>query len=500
MSFGGYLRANTEVKVVIGPFVDVGDGFTPETGVTLSGADEAEIMKHNASAVTSISAATWAAIASMDGYYNLTITTSLSDTEGLLTVVVQDDSVCLPVRNTFMVLSEAAWDSMFVAKDDGYMDVNVKAISEDTTAADNLESACDNYSATRGLAGTALPAAAADAAGGLPISDDGGLDLDAKLASTNEVTAARMGALTDWINGGRLDLLLDAIKAVTDALPDSGALTSLATAANLATVDGIVDSILEDTGTTLPNTLSTIAGYIDTEVAAILEDTSTTLPATLAGRATATALATVDSNVDAIKAVTDLLPDAGALTSLATAAALATVDGIVDDILVDTGTTLPASLNTINGFLDTEIAAILEDTGTTLPATLATLATAAALATVDGNVDSILEDTGTTLPATLANLATAAALATVDTVVDAIKVVTDALPNSGALTDLATAAALATVDGIVDDLITALVHKQVIAKATGNVELFSTAGVSLGSVAAAYTEDGDYVTRKKLKI
>lgn len=57
---------------------------------------------------------------------------------------------------------------------------------------------------------TALPNAAADAAGGLPISDAGGLDLDAKLANTNEVTAARMGALTDWIDGGRLDLILDA--------------------------------------------------------------------------------------------------------------------------------------------------------------------------------------------------------------------------------------------------------------------------------------------------
>jgi len=37
------------------------------------------------------------------------------------------------------------------------------------------------WSATRGLAGTALPAAAADAAGGLPISDAGGLDLDARI-------------------------------------------------------------------------------------------------------------------------------------------------------------------------------------------------------------------------------------------------------------------------------------------------------------------------------
>ena len=73
--------------------------------------------------------------------------------------------------------------------------------------------------AARALA--ALPNAAADAAGGLPISDAGGLDLDAKLANTNEVTAARMGALTDWINGGRLDLLLDATKAVTDLLSAS---------------------------------------------------------------------------------------------------------------------------------------------------------------------------------------------------------------------------------------------------------------------------------------
>jgi len=66
-----------------------------------------------------------------------------------------------------------------------------------------------------------LPNALPDAAGGLPISDAGGLDLDAKLANTNEVTAARMGALTDWINGGRLDLLLDATKAVTDLLSAS---------------------------------------------------------------------------------------------------------------------------------------------------------------------------------------------------------------------------------------------------------------------------------------
>lgn len=42
-------------------------------------------------------------------------------------------------------------------------------------------------SATRGLAGTALPNAAADAAGGLAISDAGGLDLDAILVDTTSL-------------------------------------------------------------------------------------------------------------------------------------------------------------------------------------------------------------------------------------------------------------------------------------------------------------------------
>ena len=74
------------------------------------------------------------------------------------------------------------------------------------------------YSPARGLAGTALPNANADAAWGLPTSDAGGLDLDTKLANTNEVTAARMAALTDWIDTGRLDVILDAIKAKTDTL------------------------------------------------------------------------------------------------------------------------------------------------------------------------------------------------------------------------------------------------------------------------------------------
>jgi hypothetical protein len=93
--------------------------------------------------------------------------------------------------------------------------VVVSSVTIDGQTVNFVAAAFRIVSATRGMAGTALPDAAADAAGGLPISDAGGLDLDTKLANTNEITAARMGALTDWINGGRLDLILDAILADT---------------------------------------------------------------------------------------------------------------------------------------------------------------------------------------------------------------------------------------------------------------------------------------------
>ena len=202
---------------------------------------------------------------------------------------------------------------------------------------------------------------------GAPAGASVSADVAAVKSDTGEIGAAGAGLTEAGGDGDHLteaggdgDHLTEA-GGDGDHLTEAGGtgdqLTALATAANLATLDGKADDILTDTGTTLPATLATIAGYIDTEVAAILADTGTTLD----GKIDA-----IDTLVTAIKAVTDVLPDSGALTSLAQASALATVDGNVDAILTDTGTTLPATLATIAGYIDTEIAAILTDTGTTL--------------------------------------------------------------------------------------------------------------------------------------
>lgn len=109
------LRQSTEVIVRIGPAVAVGDGFTPVTTLDLSTADEAELLKANTTTTTSISGATLAAITGCDGWYGLTLTTSLTDTVGCLDVMVNDDSLMLPIVARFQVVEEAVYDALYAA-------------------------------------------------------------------------------------------------------------------------------------------------------------------------------------------------------------------------------------------------------------------------------------------------------------------------------------------------------------------------------------------------
>jgi len=138
---------------------------------------------------------------------------------------------------------------------------------------------------------TALPAAAADAAGGLPISDDGGLDLDNILEKIGtpvalDGAAATLGAmlakLADDNGGADFDAETDslekirgdlasaadvntavengavgtaaaAIQAVTDEIPDAGALTDII--ADLAGLGELVGA--------LPDTAAVNAQVVD---------------------------------------------------------------------------------------------------------------------------------------------------------------------------------------------------------------------------------------------
>jgi len=154
-----YIRQNATHKVAIGPFVDVGDGFTPQTDITLGG-NEAEAILHDNATVVDISAYTWAALANCRGYYNLTLQSGITSTVGHVTIVVQDDSDTLPVKADFTVVEEAIYDAFFAGSATGLLpanvtqllgtahlapavagtpDVNAIEISGDATTANNLQ-------------------------------------------------------------------------------------------------------------------------------------------------------------------------------------------------------------------------------------------------------------------------------------------------------------------------------------------------------------------------
>ena len=154
--------------------VDATDGVTAETGVS----GTPRISKNGGASAAATNAITEVDATNMPGLYYAELTAGEVDTLGQVLI-------------SFKTAATAQWHG------------SAKIV------------AFDPHDAVRMGLG-ALPNAAADAAGGLPISDAGGLDIDTKLAATNEITAARMGALTDWIDAGRLDAILDAIKAVTD--------------------------------------------------------------------------------------------------------------------------------------------------------------------------------------------------------------------------------------------------------------------------------------------
>ena len=141
---------------------------------------------------------------------------------------------------------------------------------------------------------TALPNADADAAGGLPISDAGGLDLDAMNTNVSDIETD-----TNEIQG---KLPTNKFMGSSDGADD----------------DGTLNSILTDTGEigTAGAGLTDLGGMSTGMKAEVNAEADTAISD--AALATAANLATVDTVVDAIRAVTDLLPDAGALTDLAT--------------------------------------------------------------------------------------------------------------------------------------------------------------------------------------
>lgn len=213
-------QSTASQEIPLGQFLDSTNGDTEENGLTIANTD-IKLWKQGATTLANKNSG-GATNISNGMYYCVLDATDTATLGGLIAFVHVAGALAVKVECEVMAANR--YDALVAGTDKLEVDM----------------AQCGGSAVAAG----AIPNAAADAAGGLPISDLGGLDLDTKLANTNEITVARMGALTDWVNGGRLDLILDIIAAdtTTDIPTQIAALNDISVANIIA---GIADGSLD---------------------------------------------------------------------------------------------------------------------------------------------------------------------------------------------------------------------------------------------------------------
>lgn len=362
------------------------------------------------------------------------------------------------------------------------------------------------WSTTRGLAGTALPNAAADAAGGLPISDAGGLDLDAQvvtkindiLTDTGTTLDARIPAA---LVSGRMDASVGAMAAnVMTAAAAAADLTTelqsgLATSSALSSLQSDVTTLLGRITSTLFTGITSLAEWLG--LLAGKQTGNTTARTEI--RATGAGSGTYDETTDALQALRDrgdaawttatgfsTLDAAGVRTAVGLASAnldtqldalptaAENADAVWDEVLSGhlTGGTTGAGLNAagsagdpwstalpgaysagsagkiVGDNLNATVSSRLATSGYTAP--LDAAGTRSAVGLASANLDTQLTAIDDAVDTEVASV-----LAAVDTEVAAIKAKTDNLPIDPAdASDIA--ALLATITGYLDTEIAAI--------------------------------------------
>ena len=182
-----------------------------------------------------------AVLTQADGYWNGALLIFRTGTNIGRTAIITDFDAATDTLTFAPAVPDAVTTEGYVLIP-GLGHADIAAISQDATAADNLKQACDNYSATRGLAGTALPAVVAGANGGVPLGDaTGGVD----------ITKIHGSALTETSSGYLVASFVKMFDVATPLLVASDVMRgtdSAATVSNLSTHDGKLDGLITTVG------------------------------------------------------------------------------------------------------------------------------------------------------------------------------------------------------------------------------------------------------------
>lgn len=269
-----YLRKATSVTIMFGPFVSSTDGVTLKTdATTITDIDHAStgIFLSKAGATAAIRNGTpTASVADAYGMMRVTLNTTDTGTTGMLDVLFAKAATYLPVSKQFEVLEQVVYDVLFGT-------VALATLSNITSAAGVALAADQAVNATK-IGGTTQTGR--DIGASVLLSSGTGtgqlsLASGAVLlqATQTGVTIPTVTNLTNLPAAAALEATAQSILTDTAEIGVAGAgLTALASAANLATVAGYLDTEIADIQSRIPAAL--VGGRMDSNVSAIGNDTT----------------------------------------------------------------------------------------------------------------------------------------------------------------------------------------------------------------------------------
>jgi len=107
------LIGKNNITFAVGPFLSNSDGMSPVTDLAVSSCEIAAIQKHGAVAGVGIAANSWAAVSSMGGHYNLTLTNSQCDTLGPVRISIAKSGTILPFFEDVLLVNSEYFNAKY---------------------------------------------------------------------------------------------------------------------------------------------------------------------------------------------------------------------------------------------------------------------------------------------------------------------------------------------------------------------------------------------------
>jgi hypothetical protein len=139
-AYGGVLRKDTAVVITMGPFVDITDDVTPESGLTATMDDASSgvlIAKNGGSLSLRTTSGAASTVYDTFGFYKVTLAAGDVNTVGKLTVNYSLPATTKPVCQEYDILPTAIFDAIVAGTDN--FDVNLVQINGATGPVTSLQ-------------------------------------------------------------------------------------------------------------------------------------------------------------------------------------------------------------------------------------------------------------------------------------------------------------------------------------------------------------------------